>query len=95
MQVIDDKITVSDKDAKPLSTFIRGQTVVGKVAISASGASGLPDWSNPSHHYLFLQTFLASWTFPHSTGRQSGSTENVSGYWCLPGEFFVCFRLGL
>jgi len=31
MQVIDDKITVSDKDAKPLSTFIRGQTVVGKV----------------------------------------------------------------
>ena len=35
MQVVGDKITVSDKDAKPLSTFIRGQSVVGTVAISA------------------------------------------------------------
>ena len=51
MQVVDDKITVSDKDATPLSAFIRGQSVVGTVAISALGASGMPDWSNPSHHY--------------------------------------------
>ncbi len=35
MQVVGDKITVSDKDAKPLSTFIRGQSVVGTAAISA------------------------------------------------------------
>ncbi len=42
MQVVDDKI----KDAKPLSAFIRGESVVGTVAISASGASGVPDWSN-------------------------------------------------
>ena len=84
MQVVDDKITVSDKDATPLSAFIRGQSVVGTVAISALGASGMPDWSNPSHH----------WTFPNSAGRQSGSRHNASGYWCLPDKFFVCF-LGL
>ena len=42
MQVVGDKVIVSDKDAKSLSTFILGQSVVGTVAISASGASGIP-----------------------------------------------------